>query len=209
MVRCLEGQTQQRFLAVKEGGDYTHGGDDRDGIARQRKKRAQGTLPGRETVGTTAAAAPAPSRGVTGVWNVATPAGKPQGTDTAVTALTGRAGGVSLVRPRHIDQYVHLLPEATQKRAAMYGELMREFDLSREKLRIVMEDPHASDMDREQWAKRVSKLDEQIGAIRKELDREWEKVAASGRVVVDELGMAHLVNPTPDPSPKERGERDR
>jgi hypothetical protein len=108
-------------------------------------------------------------------------------------------------RPRHIDQYVHLLPEGTQKRAAGYRDLMRELDVSREKLRIVMDDPQASDMDREQWAKRVSKLDGQIGDIRKELDAEWEKVAASGRVVVDELGMAHLVNPTPDPSPKERG----
>jgi hypothetical protein len=82
----------------------------------------------------------------------------------------------------------------------MYGELMREFDVSREKLRIVMEDVHASDKDREQWAKKVAKLDGQIGSIRKELDREWEKVAASGRVVVDELGMAHLVSPDGEPS---------
>lgn len=171
MVGCLEGQTETlpRPLPVKEGSDYTNGGDGRDGMSGQRMKEALGTK---------------------------TPSAKPTGTVTeavAAPSLTGKAGGVALVRPRHIDQYVHLLPEATQKRAAMYGELMRDFDLSREKLRIVMDDPQASDRDREEWAKRVSKLDGQIGAIRRELDREWEKVAASGRVVVDELGMAHLL----------------
>ena len=143
----------------------------------------------------------------------ATTAGKPQGTDAAgngrrlnpaamnvPTISDAMKQGMVPPRPRHIDQYVHLLPEATQKRAAAYGELMREFDVSREKLRLVMEDAHASDKDREQWAKKVAKLDGQIGDIRKELDREWEKVAASGRVVVDELGMAHLVRTDGEPS---------
>ena len=105
-----------------------------------------------------------------------------------------QSGGVP-PRPRHIDQYVHLLPETTQKKAAGYGELMRKFDVAREKLRIVMDDVHASDKEREGWAKEVSRLDIQIGNIRKELDREWEKVAASGRVVMDDLGMTHLVEP--------------
>ena len=140
----------------------------------------------------------------------AIPAGKPQGTlpakvTTPLPRREGQGGGSALVRPRHIDQYVHLLPEATQKRAAGYGELMREFDEAREKLRIVMDDPHASDKERQGWATRVRNLDGQIGAIRRELDAEWEKVAASGRVVMDDLGMAHLISPTPDPSPKERG----
>ena len=97
-------------------------------------------------------------------------------------------------RPRHIDQYVYLLPEATQKRASVYGELMREFDAAREKLRLMVDGAYSSEQDRELWAKKVSKLDGQIGNIRKELDREWEKVAASGRVVVDDLGMAHIVD---------------
>ena len=126
-----------------------------------------------------------------------TPAAKPQGTvKAAAIPLHQREEqvGGSLARPRHIDQYVHLLPEATQKRAAGYGELMREFDMAREKLRLVMDDVHASDRDREQLAKKVSRLDGQIGDIRRELDREWEKVAASGRVVMDDLGMAHLVS---------------
>ena len=125
------------------------------------------------------------------------PAAKPQ--DTVTTATTPiphgeEQGGGFLARPRHIDQYVHLLPEATQKRAAGYGELMREFDAARENLRILMDDVHASDRDREQWAKKVSSLDKQIGDIRRELDREWEKVAASGKVVMDDLGMAHVVS---------------
>lgn len=126
-----------------------------------------------------------------------TPAAKPQGTvKAAAIPLHHREEqvGGSLARPRHIDQYVHLLPEATQKRAAGYGELMRELDVARENLRIVMDDVHASDRDREQWAKKVSKLDGQIGDIRRELDREWEKVAASGKVVMDDLGMAHLIS---------------
>ena len=128
---------------------------------------------------------------------VDTPATKPQGTVTAATTTLPHReeqGGGSLARPRHIDQYVHLLPEATQKRAAGYGELMREFDAARENLRILMDDVHASDRDREQWAKKVSSLDGQIGDIRRELDREWEKVAASGKVVMDDLGMAHVVS---------------
>lgn len=134
-------------------------------------------------------------------------AAKPQGTVTAGKAagntaqqnlkpetLKPETSRALPARPRHIDQYVHLLPEATQKRAAEYGVLMREFDVAREKLRIVMDDVHASDRDREQWAKKVSRLDVKIGDIRRELDREWEKVAASGRVVIDDLGMAHIVN---------------
>ena len=131
-----------------------------------------------------------------------TPAEKQQTTVTVEATtphLREEQGGSALARPRHIDQYVHLLPEATQKRAAGYGELMREFDISREKLRIVMDDVHASDRDREQWAKKVSRLDEKIGDIRRELDREWEKVEASGCVVMDDLGMAHLVDAT-DPA---------
>lgn len=130
-------------------------------------------------------------------------AGKAHGTgaqqNLKTESLKPESSRVVPPRPRHIDQYVHLLPEATQKRAAGYGELVREFDISREKLRIVMDDVHASDRDREQWAKKVSRLDEKIGDIRRELDREWEKVEASGCVVMDDLGMAHLVDAT-DPA---------
>ena len=96
-------------------------------------------------------------------------------------------------RPKHIDQYVHLLPNATQERAAGYGELMRQLGEARDNMQLLMDDDHASAKSREQWAKQATKLDKKIRAIREELDREWEKVAESGRVVIDDLGMAHIV----------------
>ena len=96
-------------------------------------------------------------------------------------------------RPKHIDQYVHLLPKATQERAAEYGELMRQLGEARDNMQLLMDDDHASAKSREQWAKQATRIDKKIRAIREELDREWEKVAASGRVVIDDLGMAHLV----------------
>ena len=96
-------------------------------------------------------------------------------------------------RPKHIDQYIHLLPKATQERAAEYGDLMRKLGEARDNLWLLMDDEHASAKSREQWAKQATRLDKKIRAIREELDREWDKVVESGRVVVDDLGMAHLV----------------
>ena len=96
-------------------------------------------------------------------------------------------------RPKHIDQYVHLLPKATQERAAEYGDLMRQLGEARDNMQLLMDDDHASAKSREQWAKQATKLDKKIRALKEELDREWEKVAESGRVVIDDLGMAHLV----------------
>ena len=97
-------------------------------------------------------------------------------------------------RPKHIDQYVHLLPKATQERAAGYGELMRQLGEARDNMQLLMDDDHASAKSREQWAKQATKIDKKIRALKEELDREWEKVAESGRVVIDDLGMAHLVS---------------
>ena len=96
-------------------------------------------------------------------------------------------------RPNHIDQYVHLLPKKTQERAAKYGQLMREFDEMREKERILMESDNASAKDREAVAKRIAAIDKEVGSINKELDAEWKKVVKSGRVVVDDLGMARVI----------------
>lgn len=96
-------------------------------------------------------------------------------------------------RPKHIDQYVHLLPKATQERAAGYGELMRQLGEARDNMQLLMDDDHASAKNREQWAKQATKIDKKIRTIREELDREWEKVAESGRVRVDALGNAFLV----------------
>lgn len=103
------------------------------------------------------------------------------------------SSGMVPARPKHIDQYVHLLPKETQERAAGYGELMRQLGEARDNMQLLMDDDHASAKSREQWAKQATKIDKKIRAIRDELDREWEKVAASGRVMIDDLGMAHLV----------------
>ena len=112
--------------------------------------------------------------------------------DAATDTVRVQCAGVP-ARPKHIDQYVHLLPKATQERAAEYGELMRQLGEARDNMQLLMDDDHASAKSREQWAKQATKLDRKIRAIREELDREWEKVAESGRVVIDDLGMAHLV----------------
>ncbi len=117
-----------------------------------------------------------------------------QPTDTSLTShLSPFTSKMVPARPKHIDQYVHLLPKATQERAAGYGELMRQYGEARDNMQLLMDDDHASAKNREQWAKQATKLDKKIRAIREELDREWEKVAESGRVVIDDLGMAHLI----------------
>lgn len=97
-------------------------------------------------------------------------------------------------RPRHIDQYAHLLPRKTQEMAAQYGPLMRELDAAREKVRLLMNSDEATARDREAWAKRVAKLDATLGNIKRELDAGWEELVRQGRIVIDDLGMAHVAD---------------
>jgi hypothetical protein len=97
------------------------------------------------------------------------------------------------VRPKHIDQYVHLLPQKTQERAAQVKDLLRDMDVSREKMRLLMDDETASAADREAWAKKVTSIDNKIRKIYDELDREWDKLVKEGRVVLDDLGNARVV----------------
>lgn len=97
-------------------------------------------------------------------------------------------------RPKHIDQYVHLLPEKTQERAAQVKGLLRDLDDTRKKLDLLMEDPTAKDTDRESWAKLATNIDNRLRKIYDELDAEWEKLVKSGRVVVDDLGNARVVD---------------
>lgn len=101
------------------------------------------------------------------------------------------------VRPKHIDQYVHLLPQKTQEKAATVKGLLRDLDVAREKMRLLMDDPKASDDSRAQWAKAATGLDGKVKAIYKELDAEWEKLVKEGRVVVDDLGNARVVDKEP------------
>ena len=109
-------------------------------------------------------------------------------------------------RPKHIDQYIQLLPEDTQKRAAQYGALMNDLGTARTNMRLLLDDPKSTATERERWAKAAVKIDNRIAALRKELDDEWGRVVATGHVVLDDLGMAHLVDPqtgkVADPKPK-------
>lgn len=104
----------------------------------------------------------------------------------------GEEGEVTIQRPTHIDQYVHLLPEKTQERASKVGDLLRDLDVAREKERLLMEDKTASDADRARWAKISTSIDNRLKSIYKELDSEWAKFVKSGRVTVDDLGNVRV-----------------
>ena len=124
----------------------------------------------------------------------------PAGTmPTEATNMRNQTSGLTPVRPKHIDQYVHLLPKATQEKAAQIRGLLRDLDDAREKTRLLMEAPQASQSDRAAWASRATKIDAQVGAIYKELDAEWAKLVEQGRVVVDDLGNAHVVDMDHEP----------
>ena len=98
------------------------------------------------------------------------------------------------VRPKHIDQYVHLLPKGTQERAAKVKDLLRDLDVARENARRLMEAGEHGDKVA-QWSKAATQLDEKVGRIYKELDTEWEKLVADGRAAVDAFGNAYVTAP--------------
>jgi len=112
----------------------------------------------------------------------------------------GGAAGVSPdarpapVRPKHVDQYVHLLPEKTQESAAQLQGLYRELDEARRKMDLLVDDGTAKDSDREAWAKRATAIDNAIRKILDELDAGWDRLVKEGRVVVDDLGNARIVS---------------
>lgn len=94
-------------------------------------------------------------------------------------------------RPKHIDQYVHLLPEKTQKRAAQVKDLLAQLDTAREKARLLMDGNDATA--RAGWMAAATRIDNTLHSIYKELDTEWEKLVKAGRVTVDDLGNAHVI----------------
>ena len=100
----------------------------------------------------------------------------------------------AVVRPRHIDQYVHLLPEKTQEKAATVKGLLRDLDTARENMRKLMEAGEHSDKTA-QWARTAARIDEKVKNIYKELDAEWEKLVKSGTVSVDAFGNATVNTP--------------
>lgn len=109
------------------------------------------------------------------------------------------------VRPKHIDQYVHLLPEATQKKAAQVQGLLRDMDDARENARLLSEAGEHPDKIAV-WAKTVTNIDTRLQAIYKELDREWDNLVKEGRVMVDDFGNAHIVE-CPVEEKKDAGEK--
>lgn len=96
------------------------------------------------------------------------------------------------VRPKHIDQYVHLLPQRTQEHAALVREMLRELDEARENARRLMDAGEHSDKI-ELWARKATRLDNGVRRIYDELDYEWDNLVKQGRVVVDDLGNAHVI----------------
>ena len=98
------------------------------------------------------------------------------------------------VRPKHIDQYVHLLPKKTQERAALIKDLLQQMDVARENARLLMNDEKSSPADRAKWASLATKCDKEVRSIYKELDKEWDKLVKSGSVIVDDLGNARIID---------------
>ena len=111
------------------------------------------------------------------------------------------------MRPRHIDQYVHLLPEKTQQRAAEVKGLLRELDDAREKARLLMESKNAKGDDLAAWAKAATAADKKVKDIYRELDREWDKLVEQGRVEVDDLGNARVLDVPADGEAKSQEEQ--
>lgn len=95
------------------------------------------------------------------------------------------------VRPKHIDQYIHLLPAKTQEKAAQVRGLLQDLDAARENARLLMDAGECGDKIA-QWAKTATTLDAKIKSIYKELDDEWEKLVQSGRVGLDAFGNAYV-----------------
>ena len=96
-------------------------------------------------------------------------------------------------RPKHIDQYIHLLPQKTQEHAALVQGLYRELEEARQKLELLTDDKSANAADLEAWAKKATKCDNTLRKIFDELDAEWAKLVQSGRVVVDDLGNVRVL----------------
>lgn len=123
----------------------------------------------------------------------------PDGKPTDVTQAKPENQQVSVelpvpARPKHVDQYAHLLPQKTQERAAQLKDLYRELDETRRKMALLMDDKTAKDDDRAAWAKKATSIDNKIRKILDELDAEWAKLVKQGRMVVDDLGNARVIN---------------
>jgi len=102
--------------------------------------------------------------------------------------------GCATNRPKHIDQYVHLLPKKTQERASLVKDLLQREEVARENARLLMNDENASPAELAKWSSLATKCDNEVRSIYRELDEEWDKLVKSGRVIVDDLGNARVVD---------------
>lgn len=114
------------------------------------------------------------------------------GTITKPQELSYQHSDITPARPKHIDQYVHLLPAKTQERAAQVRGLLRDLDAARENARLLMNAGEHGDKIA-QWARAATTLDAKVKSIYKELDEEWNKLMQSGRIALDAFGNAHVV----------------
>lgn len=119
---------------------------------------------------------------------------EPQSHTTAQLQQVSMDLNLAVPRPKHIDQYIHLLPKETQKRAAGYGQLAKDLGTARSNMRLLLDDSKATVTERERWAKTAVALDKKIGDLRKELDTEWSKLTTQKRVSVDVFGVAHILD---------------
>lgn len=119
---------------------------------------------------------------------------EPQSHTTAQLQPVSMDLNIAVPRPKHIDQYIHLLSKETQKRAAEYGQLTKDLGTARSNMRLLLDDSKATATERERWAKTAVALDQKIGDLRKELDTEWSKLTAQKRVSVDVFGVAHILD---------------
>jgi len=186
------------------------GPNTRNNQSNQKTERAatvlgpKGRLPKQEPTGALQAKAntPLPTGKPTGALQAqgktqGNPATESQGTLPAAVSAplpTGKPQGTLIpARPKHIDQYAYLLPKGTQERAGAVRGLLRELDEAREKMRLLMEDVNAKPDARAAWARKATRIDATLKGIYLELDAEWEKLVRDGRVGVDALGNAYVV----------------
>lgn len=119
--------------------------------------------------------------------------------DGTATETQKKVAGSWIARPQHIDQYIHLLPERTQKRAATVKGLHLELAEAHELLGKLADNPSAHPGDRATMQKRVTRIEDTIADIYMELDEEWEKLVKRGGVVVDDFGVARVVGNAEQP----------
>ena len=124
----------------------------------------------------------------------ASPAAVPAAVRQTPPAAAGHGGAAVPVRPRHIDQYAHLLSPKAQEHAAQVRDILRDLDEARENARRLAEEGDHPDKIA-LWARKATRLDNALKSIYGELDGEWDRLVEQGRVGVDDMGNAYVTPP--------------